>query len=142
MFHILFRFQTGAIRRLSEYCINIILHPYSSCQVNFSSASNQRRSAVDPQSRKIYGRLTARCVSRVYRQYFGKLEKISVTKLVNFRRSTADCPNRFAHGKQSQNAVIENRYSIFCEIIAFMALRCAENADSIRDIIFHCTYFV
>ena len=31
----MFQFQTGAIKRLSEYCINIILYPYSSCQVNF-----------------------------------------------------------------------------------------------------------
>ena len=43
----LFQFQTGSIRRLSQNYINIILHPYSSCQVNFSFASNQRQFAVD-----------------------------------------------------------------------------------------------
>ena len=30
-----FQFQTGSIRRLSKNYINIILDPYSSCQVNF-----------------------------------------------------------------------------------------------------------
>ena len=33
-----FQFQTGSIRRLSKNYINIILYPYSSCQVNFSFA--------------------------------------------------------------------------------------------------------
>ena len=42
-----FQFQTGSIRRLSKNYINIILYPYSSCQVNFSFASNQRQFAVD-----------------------------------------------------------------------------------------------
>ena len=45
---------------------------------------------------------------------------------------------------------MENRYSIFCgmvlRIIAFMALRCAEYADSMCDTmcdtIFHCTILV
>ena len=31
----LFQFQTGSIKRLSKNNINIILYPYSSCQVNF-----------------------------------------------------------------------------------------------------------
>ena len=90
-----FQFQTGSIRRLSKININIILYPYSSCQVNFSFASNQRQFAVDLQSCKFSGRLTALCVERVYRQYFAKFGKLSGTKLVNFRRSTADCLNRF-----------------------------------------------
>ena len=42
-----FQFQTGSIRRLSKNYINIILHPYSSCQVNFSFLSDLRQPAVD-----------------------------------------------------------------------------------------------
>ena len=37
---------------------------------------------------------------------------------------------------------MERYYSIFCGIVAFMALRCAKNADSERDTIFHCTILV
>ena len=89
----LFQFQTGSIRRLSKNYINIILDPYSSCQVNFYFNQIKGQSAVDRQSCKFSGRLTALCVVRVYRQYFAKFGKISSTKLVNFRRSTADCPD-------------------------------------------------
>ena len=91
----MFQFQIGAIKRLSKININIILDPYSSCQVNFYFYQIREQSAVDLQSRKFSGRLTALCVARVYRHFFAKLENLSGTKLVNFRRSTADCPNRF-----------------------------------------------
>ena len=90
-----FQFQTGSIRRLSKININIILYPYSFCQVNFYFYQIREQSAVDHQSCKISGRLTALCVERVYRQYYAKFGKLSGTKLVNFRRSTADCLNRF-----------------------------------------------
>ena len=90
-----FQFQTGSIRRLSKNYINIILHPYSSCQVNFYFDQIRGQFAVDLQSRKFSGRLTALCVKRVYRQYYAKFGKLSGTKLVNFRRSTADRLNRF-----------------------------------------------
>ena len=91
----MFQFQTGSIRRLSKININIILHPYSSCQVNFYFDQIRGQFAVDLQSCKFSGRLTALCVKRVYRQYYAKFGKLSSTKLVNFRRSTADRPNRF-----------------------------------------------
>ena len=42
-----FQFQTGSIKRLSEYCINIITDPYSSCQVNFYFYQIRGQSAVD-----------------------------------------------------------------------------------------------
>ena len=43
----LFQFQTGAIRRLSKINIDIILYPYSSCQVNFYFYQIREPSAVD-----------------------------------------------------------------------------------------------
>ena len=42
-----FQFQTGSIRRLSKNYINIILHPYSSCQVNFYFDQIRGQFAVD-----------------------------------------------------------------------------------------------
>ena len=43
----MFQFQTGAIRSLSKNNINIILDPYSSCQVNFYFDQIKGQSAVD-----------------------------------------------------------------------------------------------
>ena len=43
----MFQFQTGAIRRLSKINIDIILYPYSSCQVNFYFYQIREPSAVD-----------------------------------------------------------------------------------------------
>ena len=42
-----FQFQIGAIKRLSKNNINIILHPYSSCQVNFYFYQIREQFAVD-----------------------------------------------------------------------------------------------
>ena len=43
-----FQFQTGSIRRLSKNYINIILHPYSSCQVNFSFLTDLNATCCRP----------------------------------------------------------------------------------------------
>ena len=43
----MFQFQTGAIKRLSEYCINIITDPYGDCPVNFYFDQIRGQSAVD-----------------------------------------------------------------------------------------------
>ena len=42
-----FQFQIGAIKRLSKININIILHPYGDCPVNFYFDQIRGQSAVD-----------------------------------------------------------------------------------------------
>lgn len=65
----LFQFQTGAIKRLSRNDMYMITNLHGSCQVFFGFARIFCKSAVDLQSCKIAGRLTAVCRDCVYRQF-------------------------------------------------------------------------
>ncbi len=64
-----FLFQIGSIRRLSENDMYMITNPHSCCQVNFGFARIFGVSAVDLQSCKFSGRLTAVCPDCVYRHF-------------------------------------------------------------------------
>ena len=57
--HLVFLFQTGAIKRFSKTDVYIILNPYSVCQLYFQFFLFLGGFAVDLQSCKFSGRLTA-----------------------------------------------------------------------------------
>ena len=84
-----FVFQIGTIKRLPKKHIYIIQNPYGYCQLKNVISIFSNEIAVDPQSCKFIGRLTALSQDWVESQFIANFAKIMIKNFQEFRGSTA-----------------------------------------------------
>ena len=86
----MFLFQIGTIKTLSKIYINIIQNSYCYCQVKFTFNEILHSVAVEPQSCKFTGRLTAVDREWIHHHNLAIFDYLNGKIITKFQRSTAE----------------------------------------------------